>query len=234
MAKNNQKFLPSEMCLSCPTCENSLFANVKPEDLHNMDSHVSYQLIEKGVRLFQIDEKADSLYTLHEGVLKLEQQLPTGKRRIVRLLRRGDLAGIEAVTLDKYQYDAIAMTDISICEISAESVLNFSTKSPEFHKNLLNKWQLALATSDIWLTKFSTGPARHRIVRLLIWLSENSPGEELYMPSRKEMGNMLSRTTEIVSRIIAELRRDGNLELLGANRAKANVENLKKIVKETA
>ncbi len=233
MTENNQKFLPSEMCLSCPTRDIALFANVKPEDLHNMDSPITYQVIEKGAMLYQVDEEAHYLYTLHDGILKLKQELPTGEQRIVRLLRRGDLAGIEAVTSDKYQHDAIAMTDISICKISAEIVLDFSAKSPELHENLLNKWQLALTASDIWLTKLSTGPARYRVVRLLIWLSENSPDEAFFMPGREDMGNMLSLTTETVSRTIAELRRDGDLDLLGANRAKAKVENLKKSVKET-
>lgn len=232
LTENNQEFLPSEMCLSCPTRDIALFANVKPEDLHNMDSPITYQVIEKGSRLYQVDEAAHYLYTLHDGILKLKQELPTGEQRIVRLLKRGDLAGIEAVTSDKYQHDAVAMTDISVCKISAEIVLDFSARSPELHANLLNKWQRALTTSDIWLTKLSTGPSRYRVVRLLLWLSENSPDEAFFMPGREDMGNILSLTTETVSRTIAELRRDGYIESLDRDRARADVASLKRIVKE--
>ena len=46
------------------------------------------------------------------------------------------------------------------------------------------------------------------------------------------MGNMLSLTTETVSRTIAELRRDGDIELL--DRARADVASLKRIVKDPA
>ncbi len=232
IAENNKEFLASEECALCPTREIALFANLKPEDLLQMHSPIQYKVLEKGETLYTHDEKADYIYTLHDGVLKLEQYLPSGEQRIVRLLRRGDLAGIEAVTAANYQHDAIALTKISVCKIPSNLVLDLSHKSPELHANLLNKWQLALTTSDTWLTKLSTGPSRYRVVRLLIWLSGNSPDEEFYMPGREDMGNILSLTTETVSRAIAGLRRDGVLELRGSNSAMADISNLKQIVKE--
>ncbi len=234
IAENNKEFLASEECALCPTREIALFANLKPEDLLQMHSPIQYKVLEKGETLYTHDEKADYIYTLHDGVLKLEQYLPSGEQRIVRLLRRGDLAGIEAVTATNYQHDAIALTKISVCKIPSNLVLDLSHKSPELHANLLNKWQLALTTSDTWLTKLSTGPSRYRVVRLLIWLSENSLDEEFYMPGREDMGNILSLTTETVSRAIAGLRRDGVLELRGSNSARADISKLKKIVREPA
>lgn len=231
-AECNKEFLAFDECNLCPTREIALFANVKPEDLLQMHSPIKYEVVEKGGKLYEINDKADYLYTLHDGVLKLVQYLPTGEQRIVRLLRRGDLAGIEAVTAAEYQHDAIAMTKISVCKIPADIVLNLSQQSPELHANLLSKWQHALTTSDAWLTRLSTGPSRYRVVRLLIWLSENCPDEEFFMPGREDIGNMLSLTTETVSRTIAGLRRDGEIELLGADSASADIEKLKKIVKE--
>lgn len=231
--KDAQSFLPSEMCVSCPTREIALFANVTPEDLHNMDAPIHSEVIEKGDTLYGVGEPAEYLYTLHDGVLKLEQELPTGEQRIVRLLKRGDLAGIEAVTPgNKYQHDAIAMTTIRVCKIPAEIVLDFSTKSFELHANLMKKWQDALATSDTWLTKLSTGPSRYRVARLLIWLAETSNEERFILPGRKDMGNILSVTTETASRLIAEMRRDGLLDVQEHGYASANVDALKKIVKE--
>ena len=232
IAENNKEFLASEECSLCPTREIALFANLKPKDLLQMHSPIQYKVFEKGDELYAIGQEADYIYTLHDGVLKLEQYLPTGEQRIVRILRRGDLAGIEAVTATNYQHDAIAMTKISVCKIPADIVLDLSLKSPELHENLMNKWQSALTTSDTWLTRLSTGPSRYRVVRLLIWLSENSLDEAFYIPGREDMGNILSLTTETVSRTIAGLRRDGDIELKGSNSARANVSNLKKIVRE--
>ena len=52
------------------------------------------------------------------------------------------------------------------------------------------------------------------------------------MLGRADMGNMLALTTETVSRNIAGLRRDGDLELLGRDRARIDVASLKRIVKD--
>ncbi|MEJ2323078.1 MAG: Crp/Fnr family transcriptional regulator [Gammaproteobacteria bacterium] len=229
-----KEFLASEECFQCPTRDIALFANMQPEDLIEMHSPIRYEEIDKGELLYAHDQQAAFLYTLHDGVVKLEQSLPTGEKRIVRLLRRGDLAGIEAVTASDYQHDAIAMTKISVCKIPAGLVLESSRKSQELHSNLLNKWQQALTTSDTWLTKLSTGPSRYRVIRLLIWLAEHSPDQEFYMPGREDIGYMLALTTETVSRTVASLRRDGDVELVGSDRACADVAKLKKIVKERA
>lgn len=234
IAGSNMEFLPSERCYLCPVRNMALFANLKPEDLLKMNFPIQYETITKGSKLYEHDEEAGFIYTLQNGVLKLVQYLPTGEERIVRLLRRGDLAGIEAVTAANYQHDAIAMTTLTICKIPADKVLEFSIKIPELHANLLEKWQFALMTSDTWLTKLSTGPSSHRVVRLLIWLAENQSAQVFYMPGRKDIGNMLSLTTETVSRIIAGMRRDGDLELLGVDRARVDIAALKKTINEAA
>jgi CRP-like cAMP-binding protein len=119
-----------------------------------------------------------------------------------------------------------------MCKIPAEIVIDFSTKSLELHANLMEKWQKALAASDTWVTKLSTGPSRHRVARLLIWLAETCYKEQFILPSRKDTGNILALTTETVSRLIAEMRRDELLELHKGGYATANLGALKRIVKE--
>ena len=224
----------SKKCVSCPTRDVALFANVSAEDLHNMDAPIHSEVIDKGSMLYSVDDKANELYTLHEGLLKLVQQLPTGEQRIVRLLHRGDLAGIEALTSDHYHHDAIALTKMSVCSIPADVIRDFSLKSPELHKSLMNKWKSALSTSDTWLTRLSTGPSRYRVVRLLIWLAETGNEERFTLPVRKDIGNILALTTETVSRLIAELKREGLLVQRGKEAARVDLDALKMIVKEGA
>jgi CRP-like cAMP-binding protein len=98
----------------------------------------------------------------------------------------------------------------------------------------LSKWKDALSTSDSWLTRLSTGPSRYRVIRLLIWLAENTSEKVFYLPGREDIGNMLALTTETVSRTIADLRRDGLIELVRSDYAKADLRKLKSIVKDEA
>lgn len=228
----NKVLLEEEKCVFCPTRDITLSACIKPGDFLRTYSSIYYKVIEIGSKLYGCDEEARHIFILHDGIVKLKKHLPTGEQRIVRLLRKGDIVGIESVTTSGYQHDAIAMTAVSVCVIPADLVFELSHKSSELNASLLNNWQRALLTSDTWLTKLSSGPSLYRVVWLLIWLSEIAPDEEFFMPGRADMGNMLALTTETVSRNIAGLRRDGDLELLGRDHARIDVASLKRIVKD--
>ena len=76
------------------------------------------------------------------------------------------------------------------------------------------RWQLALDAADSWLTDLSTGPARRRLLLLLLRLSEHTGSDSvIWLPRREEIGAMLDLTVETASRQIAALRREGLLEL---------------------
>jgi CRP/FNR family transcriptional regulator, anaerobic regulatory protein len=220
-------------CKFCPLSECGVMPDVSTLFPAEMLSTMLHQVIAKGRRLYNRLDSADHIYILHDGVVKLEQRLPTGEHRILRLLRKGDISGIESITAPRYQHDATALTEIHICKIPADFALGLTYRNQQLLRSLLDKWQQALVTTETWLTRLSTGPSRYRVVRMLIWLAENSPEQDFFLPVRKDIGLMLGLTTETASRIIAELRRDKQLRLLGGGRALADVPALRAIIKET-
>lgn len=221
-------------CKFCPLSERGVMPDINTIFSAEMLSGMLHQEIAKGSRLYNRLDSADHIYILHDGVVKLEQRLPTGEHRILRLLRKGDISGIESITASRYQHDATALTETLICKIPADFALDLTYRNQKLLRSLLDKWQQALVTSEAWLTRLSTGPSRYRVVRMLIWLSENSPEADFFLPGRKDIGLMLGLTTETASRIIAELRRDKQLQLLGGGRALADVHALRAIIKESA
>lgn len=78
---------------------------------------------------------------------------------------------------------------------------------------MMKRWQRALDDADEWLTELCAGPARHRMLRLLLKLSEYAdPGQPIWLPSRQEMSAMLDMTIETSSRLISALKREGVLD----------------------
>jgi len=63
-------------------------------------------------------------------------------------------------------------------------------------------------------------------------LSDCCQSDTFYLPGREDMGAMLGVTTETVSRITAELQRDGLLKVLENNRAAADVDALRPIAED--
>ena len=173
--------------------------------------------------LYRLGEGGRALFTLRCGVIKLVQYLPDGSQRIVRLLKDGDVLGLEALIGQPYQHEAIALTDCEICAIPVEVI-----ERPGLRRELMARWQQALTEADVWLTQFGTGTARQRVARLLLRLTCVDQ-DRLPLFCRQDIGAMLGLTTETVSRTIAELRRQGLLRDHGAHIQDCDRETLRRI-----
>ncbi|MEJ2310394.1 MAG: Crp/Fnr family transcriptional regulator [Gammaproteobacteria bacterium] len=228
------EILTNEACKACSVRSVALFKDLDPDVFQKFHASIRDIQIGKGDSLYAIGQAGERVFTIREGIVKLVQYLPDGSQRITRLLKQGDLAGIEATSGSDYQHDAIALTRVESCAIPVTTVEMLASEQPQLHKTLLTKWRDALATSESWLTRLSTGPSRYRVIRLLIWLAENTHEKAFYLPGREDIGHMLALTTETVSRTIADLRRDNYIELVRADYAKADVRKLKAIVKDAS
>ena len=92
------------------------------------------------------------------------------------------------------------------------------------------RWHHAMGTADRWITEFSTGSARDRVARLLLWLSEKEEDERCELFSREDLGALLGLTTETASRTMAELKRKGFISEPRPNQFLCDTPNLRRLV----
>jgi CRP-like cAMP-binding protein len=203
-----------------------LFADLNEDDFthihHPIDMVESYA----GDALYHPEDHARHIYTVREGLVKLVQYLPDGTQRIVRLLKQGDVAGIEATLNKPYQHEAIVLDDALVCRIPVKVITDLSQSTPRLHKSLMEKWSSAVMEADQWLTELSTGTSKERVARLLLKLNEITPADRFTMPSREDIGSMLGITTETASRIIAEFKRNEFIKSCPNKKAIASVADL--------
>lgn len=195
----------------CAVCEVRHFVLFSGMSSHELDSallpidnlHAAQHAV-----LYEENTAAPSVYTVRSGLIKLKVDLPNGGQRIVRLLRQGDVAGIETLVGERYHHTAIAMQDTDVCRIPREVLLRLDQTNPSIHQALLQRWQRSVDQADHTIVALSTGSAEGRMARLLIMLgrSGDHPG---FMPCREDMGALLGITTETASRIIAAFKRRG-------------------------
>ncbi|WP_419799812.1 Crp/Fnr family transcriptional regulator [Terasakiella sp.] len=168
---------------------------------------------------------------MRSGVIKLTQYLPDGGQRIVRLLRTGDVAGLEVLVNPTYEHYATVLRDAELCQIPRDVVERLNRETPRLHNQLLNRWHTAVKQADEWLTELSTGSSKSRVARLVIGLSDKVDNS-CYLFSREDLGAILGVTTETTSRIIAEFKREGSLKDLGKNHFLADLVRLQNIANE--
>ena len=196
-------------CRDCGIRDLVLFADLQLSDFRLIHQPIVELHLQPGDTLYRSGARANSIYTIRDGLLKLVQYQPDGNQRILRLLRQGDVAGMEALVGQARQHEAVVLEQLSVCRIPVEVVERLSRDTPRLHHQLLSRWQRALQDADTWLTSLATGPAPVRVARLLIHLAGSRPDHSCFLPSRDDIGAMLGIASETASRVTAELKRKG-------------------------
>lgn len=216
-------------CESCGMRHLALFADLTEDDFHRFHFHIDDLEFMAGTSIYTQADPGKAIYTVRVGLVQLIQHLSTGQTRIVRLLRSGDVLGLEATLGHGYQHSAIAMRNTLLCRIPAETIQKLASETPRLCQQLMRFWHRSVTQADDWLTKLSTGSTRIRMARLFLYLQEDDASPVCQFFGREEVASIIGVTTETASRTVAEFKRDGVITLLHANRFRCDVARLKEI-----
>lgn len=203
-------------CRDCGIRDLVLFADLTEPDFNLVHLPIDEITFDAGATLYSAGDDGTALYTIRAGLVKLVQYRADGTQRIVRLLKSGATAGLEATLGQPYEHTAIALQSTQTCRIPRQVVDRLSRETPRLHRQLMQRWHAALRQADDWLTDLSTGKAPQRLARLMLQLAEDDGAVSL--PSREDVGSMLGITTEHASRTVAEFRRNGVISEIAPNR----------------
>ena len=223
---------PSQ-CEHCGIRHLVLFSALEREEFALIHEPIDEMELGKGRRLYHEGDVPDYVYTVRQGAIKLERALPDGSDRIVRILTRGDVAGLEALLGQPYRHDAVVIDPVMVCRIPVRTINHLNRELPHFHRQLMGRWQEAVTAADAWLTELATGTARARVARLLLRFSEgHTGGSAFFVPKREDMAAMIGVSTETVSRVTAEFARLGYLVNASSNHVQIDAGALGEVASE--
>lgn len=201
-------------CRKCGIRDMVLFADLNEHDFARIHAPIDDLEARAGTILFAEGADASVIFTLRSGMIKLVRVTHDGRQRIVRVLRPGDVAGLEALATGRYDSEAVALTDISICRIPVPVINMLGSSSERLHRRLMEKWQHALREADDWLADLNFGTARQRVAHFVLKMRNPDNVEIVTLFSREDMGAMLDLKLETVSREVSALVRENVLEPL--------------------
>ncbi|MEX8520420.1 MAG: Crp/Fnr family transcriptional regulator [Leptothrix sp. (in: b-proteobacteria)] len=214
----------AHVCAQCGVRQFALFGALDEAALAEIHYHIADIRLQPGALLYAAQSPGSAVYTIRSGVVRMERVSEAGERRILRLSGRTDLLGLESILHQTYAADAVACTTVDVCRIPRVLIDELGQKHPQLLRDLMKRWQRALDDADEWLTELTRGPARQRMLRLLLKLSEYSSDDGLiWLPTRPEMGAMLDMTFETASRLISVLKRENILEPIDLRSARIHM-----------
>ncbi len=202
-------------CRLCGIRDMVLFADLKEEDFKLIHSPIDDLEFQTGDSLQRMGHTASSLMTLRSGLVKLVRNMADGRQRIVRVLRPGDVVGLEALFSKTYDSEAVALTPVKVCRLPVEVIERLNRDTPRLHQQLMGKWHQSLREADDWLADLNFGNARQRVAGLILKMRPNPAHYPDADPSvatlfsREDMGAMLDLKLETVSRTLNAFVREG-------------------------
>lgn len=217
-------------CVHCAIRDRVLFAALTVDELSDALLEIDDLVYRSGAVIYRHGEAGSALFTIRRGMVKLMGELPDGNQRIVRLLKIGDIVGLEVAIGSPYKHTAIAIGETELCRIPAPVIERLDISHPKLARQFMIRWQNSLDNADRALVEFSTGTAEVRVARLLLHLSSLSNDGTCVDIGRQDMGSMLGITIETASRVMADFRRRGAVGETGRGETcHCNVDLLKRI-----
>jgi len=213
-AKTESAWRGTADCRNCGIRALVLFANLNEHDFSLIHAPIDDLEFAQGASIYDEGSAVQGVFTLRSGMVKLVRSTLDGRQRIVRVLRSGDVIGLEALAAAQYDSDAIALTPASVCRIPLGVIHKLSSGSARMHTQLMLKWQQTLKDADDWLADVNFGTARQRVGNLVLKMRNPDNSGVTMLFSREDMGAMLDLKLETVSREISRLVREGTIEPL--------------------
>lgn len=210
--KTETAFRGTADCRTCGIRDMVLFADLREEDFNLIHAPIDDLEYAPGQPLVRVGDTATSLYTLRAGMVKLVRNTLDGRQRIVRVLRSGDVIGLEALMGPVYESDAIALTGVKVCRLPLQVIQRLNRETPRLHQRLLERWHRSLKEADDWLADLNFGNARQRLAGLILKMRADHDPEVCTLFSREDMGAMLDLKLETVSRTLNVFVREGLIE----------------------
>lgn len=234
LIKNMRNNHLNEDCFHCKNRFNSIFCELKEEEVLELNKQKFCSIYKKGQVLFHEGGYPHALYIINQGKVKLLVNVD-GKEQIVRLAQDGDTIGYRALlSRDKYSASAVTMEDSKICTIPADfffKIIQENIKVAMSYTSLLAK---ELKEAQTKMAELALKPVRERIAEALIILKQtfgfDKDGQTINVNiTREEIAQLAGTATETSIRLLSELKKSNIIDF---DKKRIKILDHKKLVAE--
>jgi CRP/FNR family transcriptional regulator, anaerobic regulatory protein len=169
--------------------------------------------------IFRDGDKAESVYRMISGTVRLCRHMPSGTRQILDFVMEGEMIGIAGY--NEHPFSAEAVTPVTLTAYPRHKFDDFVESMPAMRAHLTSLLTSDLATTGEHLPVSASQSAKQRLATFLVRLAERTdtdPGERLELPmGRLDIADHLGVTTEALCRAIAALRDERILVVPNSN-----------------
>ncbi len=224
----------SSITCNCDNCDlKSLFVNrVDTDKLSEMCNRKIEKNFHRGDSIFNEGEDIDEFIYLKTGLVKLFRKSKGGRDQIITIAKPLDFVSLLSVfSNNQYQYSVTAIEDSVTCSFDLVEIKHLIKTNGNFAMSIIEKLSMSSDNIINGSLELRQKNLRGRIAFILLYFAEHVYFKnEFNLPvSRREIGELISMTTENVIRTLSEFRKDKILRIYGKTIEIFNIEKLRQI-----
>ncbi len=221
---------------NCKTCvyRQMLFGDLNDFEYKLINSARVERLYKRGEVIKHEGEKVDSFLYLRKGIIKLYKTDKREKERILSINKPGDFMNLLTIfTRTTYKYSIKAIEETLVCDVNLEVLKHIICTNGDFAMRVLNRMS---NISDVIIeSRFeqSQKQLKGRIATILLYFSDDVYHKKTFdLPiTRREIGELISMTTENTIRTFSEFKRDSLIYMQNKTITLVDYNRLKSIAK---
>jgi len=209
---------------SCSECDiegNGILCALSNDSKDFLSERKGDNFYKKGQAIFYEGNHANGLFCIYDGKVKLSKLGDDGKEQIVRFAKTSDILGYRSLLSDEpYHATATAMEDCHVCLLSKDKFMQLMEKDPKLSLSVVQLLSKDLRGAEQLLIDIAQKSVKERIAEALLLLKNTfgylEDGKTIGASmTRSEIADIAGTTTETTIRTLAQLSKDGLIELKG-------------------
>lgn len=184
-----------------------LLSSLDDTELNQISKGVVTRELKKGEHIFKTGDKADRLYIICSGKVKIYNILHDGREQILYIFGSGDFVGaFNLLKEDEYKYNAEALEDTVVSTLTKTKFDEIAIKNPNITLKILEKAYERIRRVEDLVDRLSAGNANSKVAGLLLSLIEdfgNKQDNTIVLNlsiNREEMGSYAGISRETMTR----------------------------------
>ncbi|MDQ9172272.1 fumarate/nitrate reduction transcriptional regulator Fnr [Oxalobacteraceae bacterium R-40] len=220
-------------CSTCSMRELCLPVGLDNDDMVRLDQIIRRRRrVPKGHLLYRAGDPFVSLYAIRLGHFKTYQTHREGTQQITGFLMTGEMLGMDAISSEVHQCDAMALEDSEVCEIPFSQLEQLFSEIPTLLRQFHRMMSHEITREQGVMLLLGSMPADQRFAAFLVNLSSRyavrgfSASSFHLRMGREEIGNYLSLTIESISRLLSKFKK---MEILKVDNRTINITDLPRL-----
>lgn len=201
---------------------NKIFSGLSERDKGEIASRLTERHVKKRDLVYNPGDKAETVYILKEGRVRITRFSEDGKELTVDILEPGDIFGeLTVAGEDVRETSAAAMEDSLICSIKRKDFEDFISKMPDLSLTIIKWIGLRLLRIECRFRDMIFQDVRARLITILRDLAQKygvpvDGGRRIELRlSHKEIASLIGASRETVTLELNNLKRSGDILMDG-------------------